>query len=83
MRIREGLKIAKQCTGDCILTLQGDPKDGTSDINVRVISIPLDGGVTEYLATVLSQIQPGRKCKRKNKKSDRERKHFNNRKRVG
>ena len=32
--------------------------------------------------TVLSQIQPGRKCKRKKRKSDQERKHFNNRKRV-
>lgn len=202
MRIREGLNIAKQCTGDCILTLPGNSKDGTLDINVRVVSIPLDSGVTEYLATnifdesltaadfkelyflrwpieikygelknqflmeefsgatstsieqeffinlllsnlsallkssadeeirrsennsnkyryqanrafiianikwfiprflaevssieklidifndsctVLSQIQPGRKCKRKKRKSDQERKHFNNRKRV-
>lgn len=32
--------------------------------------------------TVLSQIQPNRKCKRKIRNSDRERKHFNNRKRV-
>lgn len=32
--------------------------------------------------TVLSQIQPDRKCKRKKKNSGRERKHFNNRKRV-
>lgn len=51
MRIREGLKLAKQCTGDCILTLPGDKKKGTEDINVRIIAIPLDGGETEYLAT--------------------------------
>ena len=51
MRIREGFNLAKQCTGDCILTLSGDKKKGTEDISVRVIAIPLDGGETEYLAT--------------------------------
>ena len=51
MRIREGFNLAKQCTGDCILTLPGDKKKGTEDINVRIIAIPLDGGETEYLAT--------------------------------
>ena len=51
MRLREGFHIAQRCTGDCIQTIHGNPKDGTSDIDVRVISVPLDGGVTEYLAT--------------------------------
>ena len=51
MRLRESFYIARKCTGDCIQILHGNPKDGTSDINVRVISVPLDGGVTEYLAT--------------------------------
>ena len=51
MRLREGFHIARKCTGDCIQALHGNPKDGTADIDVRVISVPLDGGVTEYLAT--------------------------------
>lgn len=53
MRIRDSFKIAKQCTGDCILTLPGNKKKGTEDIDIRVIKIPLDGGVTEYLATTI------------------------------
>ena len=51
MRIREGFNLAKKCTGDDILTLPGDPKQGTADVNVRVIAVPLDSGETEYLAT--------------------------------
>ncbi len=51
MRIKESTKLAKQCIGDCILTLHGDKKKETSDIKVRVISVPLDGGDTEYLVT--------------------------------
>jgi len=51
MRIREGYKMAKSCTGDCIQILPGNPKEGTEDVSVRVIAIPLDGGETEYLAT--------------------------------
>lgn len=51
MRVREGFNIAKKCTGDCILPLEGDPKEGTSDIEVRMISVLLDSGETEYLAT--------------------------------
>ena len=51
MRVREGLNIAKKCTGDCILPLEGDPKEGTADIEVRMISVLLDSGETEYLAT--------------------------------
>ncbi len=51
MRIRDSFNLAKQCSGDCILTLPGDKKKGTEDILVRVISITLDSGETEYLAT--------------------------------
>ena len=51
MRIRESFKLAKQCTGDNILNLPGDPKKGTEDIPVRVIAILLDGGEIEYLVT--------------------------------
>lgn len=51
MRLRENFKLAKQCTGDCILILPGNKKKGTDDIIIRVIAVPLDGGVTEYLAT--------------------------------
>ena len=51
MRIKDNYNLAKQCTGDCIVTLVGDHKEGTSDMNVRMISVKLDGGITEYLAT--------------------------------
>lgn len=53
MRIRERFKISKKCTGDCILTLPGNKKKATEDIPIRVISVPLDGGETEYLATTI------------------------------
>ena len=53
MRIKDSLNLAKQCTGDSILTLPGDPKKGTADITVRVIAVKLDSGETEYLATTL------------------------------
>lgn len=53
MRIRDGLNLAKKCTGDCIFTLPGDKKSGTPDIKIRVIAVPLDSGETEYLATTL------------------------------
>ena len=51
MRLRDKYKLSRQCTGDNVLVLYGDPKKGTADINVRVISVKLDGGETEYLAT--------------------------------
>lgn len=51
MRLRENFNIAKKCVGDCRVILPGNPQNGTSDIEVRVIAVPLDGGVTEYLAT--------------------------------
>lgn len=51
MRLKNNLTLAKQCTGDCILTLPGNRKKGTKDIKVRVIRVPLDGDETEYLAT--------------------------------
>lgn len=51
MRIRDNYNLAKQCNGDCILTLPGNVKQDTDDIKIRVIRIPLDGGETEYLAT--------------------------------
>ena len=51
MRIRDKFKLAKNCKGDSIMTLKGDPEKGTCDIDVRVIAVKLDGGETEYLAT--------------------------------
>ena len=51
MRLREGFNISKECDGDCVLTLKGNPKKGIADCSVRVISVPLPGGTTEYLAT--------------------------------
>ena len=51
MRLRDKYKLSRQCTGDNVVVLYGDPKRGTGDINVRVISVKLDGNETEYLAT--------------------------------
>ena len=51
MRLKEGINLSKECSGDTISTLPGDPKKGTEDIKVRVISIDLGNGITEYLAT--------------------------------
>ena len=51
MRIRDTFKLAKNCNGDSIMTLKGDSKKGTHDVNVRVITVKLDGGETEYLVT--------------------------------
>ena len=51
MRIKDRNTLAKKCTGDCILTIPGDKKKKTEDINVRVIKIPLESGIDEYLVT--------------------------------
>ena len=53
LRIRENYNLAKQCRGDSILSLPGKHQDGTKDISVRVISVSLDSGETEYLATTI------------------------------
>lgn len=51
MRLKEGLNLSKECSGDIVSTLPGDPKKGTGDVRVRVVSIDLGNGTTEYLAT--------------------------------
>ena len=51
MRLKDNYNITKRCKGDTILTLPGNPKERTADIDIRVIAVPLDGGETEYLAT--------------------------------
>jgi len=53
MRLREAINIAKKCNGDSRFTLKGIPKDGTEDVEVRVIEVTLDNGSKEYLATNL------------------------------
>ena len=53
MRLKESIKIAKKCNGDCVFTLKGNQKEGTGDIEVRVIEVTLDDGSKEYLATNL------------------------------
>lgn len=53
MRLKEGINIAKKCTGDIITVLSGSKKDGTEDIKIRVIEVILDNGTKEYLATNL------------------------------
>ena len=52
MRLKESLKIVKTCKGRSLSTvLPGNPKKGTKDIPIRVISVDLGNGTTEYLAT--------------------------------
>ena len=51
MRLKEKLNLSKECKGDSILFLKGDPKEGTDNVEVRVIAVPLDSGEIEYLAT--------------------------------
>lgn len=51
MRLREDIKIAKDCKGDSMFTLKGNPEHGTDDCRIRVIAVPLNDGVIEYLGT--------------------------------
>ena len=53
MRLKEGINLSKKCNGDMISILQGTSKEGTSDVTIRVLEIPLDDGTKEYLATNL------------------------------
>ena len=53
MRLKEGYNLAKKCSGDVYTFLPGNSKDGTADIDVRVIEVTLDDGTKEYLATNL------------------------------
>lgn len=54
MRLKEGINLSKAVGKkhhDIITTLEGDAKSGTKDIKIRVISVKLDSGEYEYLAT--------------------------------
>ncbi len=54
MRLKENLKFslaAGKKTTDFQTVLQGNEKEGTKDIPVRIISVKLDSGEYEYLAT--------------------------------
>ena len=54
MRLKEGLNLSKSVgkkRHDIITILPGDPKTGEKDIDIRVISVKLDSGEYEYLAT--------------------------------
>ena len=51
MRLKEKIKISRASHGDTITILPGNPKEGTEDIRIRVIAVPLESGETEYLAT--------------------------------
>jgi len=53
MRLKNNMNLCKNCKGDSLLTLSGDSKQGTDDINIRVIEVVLDDGNKEYLATNL------------------------------
>ena len=53
MRLKEGYNLAKKCSGDVHTFLPGNSRDGTTDIDVRVIEVTLDDGTKEYLATNL------------------------------
>lgn len=54
MRIKDCIGFAKKAgkkNADIIDILPGNPKDGTEDIKVRVISVMLESGEYEYLVT--------------------------------
>ncbi len=51
MRLMDKINIARASHGDTVVVLQDNPKEGTEDIKVRVIAVPLESGETEYLAT--------------------------------
>ena len=51
MRLKDKIKISRSSHGDTVTILPGNPKEGTEDIKVRVIAVPLESGETEYLAT--------------------------------
>ena len=56
MRLRDDLKLSRAAgkrNTDTITTLPGKTKDGTEDIRIRVISVKLENGEYEYLATNL------------------------------
>ena len=53
IRLKESINIAKKCHGDSRFILNGNPAEGTNDIEVRVIEVILDDGSKEYLATNL------------------------------
>ena len=55
MRIKENIRLARSCKGDSVLSLDfdGDRSHSPVKIPVRVISIDLGNGTTEYLATNL------------------------------
>ena len=53
MRLKNNYNIAKKCSGDICTILHGQSKDGTKDIDIRVIEITLPDGKKEYLATNL------------------------------
>ena len=54
MRLKDSMKFCKEIgkkVFDSVRTLHGNPKAGTEDIPVRIISVKLDSGEYEYLAT--------------------------------
>lgn len=53
MRLKNNYNIAKKCSGDICTILHEQSKDGTKDIDTRVIEITLPDGKKEYLATNL------------------------------
>ena len=55
MRLKAGLKLARSCTGDSLVSLEFKDEGSVSPVHipVRVLSVDLGNGTTEYLATNL------------------------------
>lgn len=51
MRLKNNLKISRNCHGDLETILPGNPRQDISDTKIRVIEVTLDDGSKEYLAT--------------------------------
>lgn len=53
IRLKENYTLSRKTSGDTIMTLPGNPKNNTQDIDIRIIEVILDDGTKEYLATNL------------------------------
>ncbi|WP_156885104.1 hypothetical protein [Oribacterium sp. NK2B42] len=57
MRLKDSIGLAKRLeksdadSYEGMDVILGNPKEGTTDVTVRVIAVKLDSGATEYLAT--------------------------------
>lgn len=49
IRLKENYTLSRKTSGDTIMTLPGNPKNNTQDIDIRIIEVILDDGTKEYI----------------------------------